>query len=260
MVNKFYKSALVVFLLLQLACDGNEKPKDAGLESPTDVPNLPSTAPVVDNASLKHIFVEQRASNKDMAYFLVFFIKNGQRLNHAEFLEAMSKNEPFAEEAMREFASVIRAEQVDSCGFILNASELNPFFLMIQGKPGTMCKNSTIRPGQDYSTNNQYKNILSGNEHADNRKDSKHAIAFNSASMTGASVKRLIIPKGPYVTIYDFAQKASQEEISDFFGLVKSEVKRLFTGPKIRFAYEVHTGSDYAQAVPHFHLRAYEAN
>ncbi len=264
MLNIFFKSVLLLFVITQFACQKEkavpaDKPKNAA-ETPTNEPDLPSTAPVITNRSLKHISVEQRASNKDMAYFLVYFIQNDQRLSHEEFLDAMSKNEPFAEEAMRELASVIRAQKIDSCGFVLGGAENTPFFLMIQGKPSPSCKDTSILPGQAYSPNHQFKNILSGNEHAGDRKDSTHAIAFNSASMTGGRKKRLVIPKGLYVTIYDFAEKASQEEISDFFSLVKSEVERLFTGPNISFSYEVHTGSDYFQTVPHFHLRLYEKN
>lgn len=208
---------------------------------------------------LQHLVVEQKTATASSAQFLIFFVNNGQRLNHTEFLETMSTDEGFAKRSMREFATIIRAENLDKCGFGFHASnEKEHFFLSIHGKPSTAACKTAIYPGQTYSAPHQYTNILNGNEHINNRKDSKHAIAFNSASMTSSNIRRLIIPKGPYVTIYDFAEKASSEEISDFFALVKAEVKRLFIDTSLPFTYEVHTGSDYAQAVPHFHLRIYQ--
>lgn len=205
-----------------------------------------------------NVVIKDHVIDGKRVQFNVYFVRDGSELSHNEWLQAMSSSDKkFSLSVMRGFAKVISEESLDKCGFGLTAYPNSaPFSWHIEGEQNRNC-HQTIFAGQAYDADHRYKNIIHGTEHDDNRSNSTHSIAFNSSSMTTA-IKRLFIPRGPYVTIFDFAKNANADEINDFFGLVKSEVERLFINESKNFFYEVHTGSNHAQAVPHFHLRAYE--
>lgn len=240
------KRFLFIAVIFLISC-GNDRSisKQPSADSPTS-----------DTFETKNVQVAKDGRTS----FEFFFKQDGKLLDHQSFLRAMANNESdFTLKTMRGFARLIEHFKLDKCGFLTTADPKDPaFHLVISGNSKDSCAGS-INPLMTYNKNNDYEKILHGNEHADNRVVWQYAVAFNSRSMAaGGKIKRLIIPKGPYVTIWNFAKDADADELRDFFRLVKEEVERLFLEPGRAFSYEVHSGSQYYQAVAHFHLRVYE--
>ena len=82
--------------------------------------------------------------------------------------------------------------------------------------------------------------------------ESKYAIAFNDIAPQ-APIHILIIPKGKYIKYDDFLNKASKEEIYDFFMLVNQLVK---TNDLEDSGYRLisNAGKNGNQEVPHLHF------
>ncbi|MDO5622648.1 MAG: HIT domain-containing protein [Paracoccus sp. (in: a-proteobacteria)] len=111
-----------------------------------------------------------------------------------------------------------------------------------------------MRPAYDDS--NIFARILRGEIPNDTVAESDHALAFRDISPK-APTHVLVIPKGAYVSLDDFAAHASPEEITDFMRLVArvadSEGVGLTAGGQ-GFRAIANAGDDGVQEVPHFHL------
>jgi len=78
------------------------------------------------------------------------------------------------------------------------------------------------------------------------------ALAFNDINPQ-APVHVLVIPKGPYVSMDDFTEKASSAEIAGFFAAV-GETARLLGLSRAGYRIIANTGENGLQEVPHLHV------
>ena len=103
-----------------------------------------------------------------------------------------------------------------------------------------------------YDDNNIFANIINKKVSTDIIMESEHAIAFNDIAPQ-APIHILIIPKGKYIKYDDFLNKASKEEIYDFFMLVNRLVK---TNDLEDSGYRLisNAGKNGNQEVPHLHF------
>lgn len=103
-----------------------------------------------------------------------------------------------------------------------------------------------------YDPNNVFAKILRGEIPCDRVYEDDYALAFNDIR-PHAPVHVLVIPKGAYRSIDDFAQNASADEITGFYRAFAAVVKKLGI-EKDGFRTIANTGLNGGQEVPHFHL------
>ena len=103
-----------------------------------------------------------------------------------------------------------------------------------------------------YDDNNVFANIIDKKLSTEIIMESQYAIAFNDIAPQ-APIHILIIPKGKYIKYDDFLNKASKEEIYDFFMLVNRLVK---TNDLEDSGYRLisNAGKNGNQEVPHLHF------
>lgn len=103
-----------------------------------------------------------------------------------------------------------------------------------------------------YDNNNIFARIIRGEIPCDKVYEDEVTLAFLDIA-PAAPVHALVVPKGEYVSLDDFAQKADPGEISAFFRTVREITHRL--GLK-EDGYRVLTnhGRNASQSVPHFHV------
>ncbi|MBU6235342.1 MAG: HIT domain-containing protein [Alphaproteobacteria bacterium] len=103
-----------------------------------------------------------------------------------------------------------------------------------------------------YDTNNIFARILRGEIPCNKVYENDHALAFNDIHPQ-APTHILVIPKGPYVSMTDFSQKASAAEQAAFFAAIAAIVaeKKLDESGYRTIA---NTGVHGGQEVPHFHI------
>lgn len=103
-----------------------------------------------------------------------------------------------------------------------------------------------------YDTNNVFAKILRKELSCQIVAQTDHSLAFNDIHPQ-APVHILVIPKGAYVTMSDFVERASREEMGDFFGLLETVMreKNLWHGAA---RIVVNQGAEGGQEVPHFHM------
>ena len=82
--------------------------------------------------------------------------------------------------------------------------------------------------------------------------ENEHAIAFNDIAPQ-APIHILIIPKGRYVKYDEFINKASKEEIYDFFTLINKVVK-INKLEDTGYRLISNAGKNANQEVPHLHF------
>ena len=82
--------------------------------------------------------------------------------------------------------------------------------------------------------------------------ESKHAIAFKDIAPQ-APTHILIIPKGKYIKYDDFLNKASKDEIYDFFKLINQLVKD-YDLENTDYRLITNAGRNANQEVPHLHF------
>jgi histidine triad (HIT) family protein len=103
-----------------------------------------------------------------------------------------------------------------------------------------------------YDDHNIFARILRGEIPCAKVFENEYALAFNDISPK-APVHILVIPKGPFISLSDFAQKASAAEQSGFFAAISQIIadKNLDdTG----YRTITNTGLHGGQEVPHFHM------
>ena len=103
-----------------------------------------------------------------------------------------------------------------------------------------------------YDQNNIFARIIRGEIPCNKVYEDTHVLAFNDIHPQ-AAVHILVIPKGPYVCLSDFAQSASAAEQTAFFAAIGKIVaeKNLDAGGYRAIA---NTGIGGGQEVPHFHV------
>lgn len=103
-----------------------------------------------------------------------------------------------------------------------------------------------------YDSNNIFARILRGEIPCKTVFENEHALAFHDVNPQ-APVHVLVIPKGAYVSIADFSQKASAAEKAEFFGAVAAVIAE-FGLEETGFRSIANTGEHGGQEVPHFHM------
>jgi len=101
----------------------------------------------------------------------------------------------------------------------------------------------------NYDKNNIFAKIIRGEAPCGKIAESEYSIAFNDLHPQ-AKTHILVIPKGPYGNILDFAENASSAEQADFWNLVRKIADD--AGIAARFRIVINTGAP-AQSVFHFH-------
>ncbi|MGB4100732.1 MAG: histidine triad nucleotide-binding protein [Alphaproteobacteria bacterium] len=103
-----------------------------------------------------------------------------------------------------------------------------------------------------YDASNIFAKILRGEIPCKKAFENDHALAFHDIHPQ-APVHILVIPKGPYISLDDFTQKASAAELEGFWravGQVAREADLAAGGYRLISNH----GSNAHQEVPHFHI------
>lgn len=103
-----------------------------------------------------------------------------------------------------------------------------------------------------YDSNNIFAKILRGEIPCKKVVESAHSLAFEDIDPK-APVHVLVIPKGAYVSQHDFAERASAEEIQDFWRCVRQVAEEAGVASSGYRTISNH-GVDALQEVPHYHL------
>ncbi len=103
-----------------------------------------------------------------------------------------------------------------------------------------------------YDDNNIFAKILRGDIPAKKVYEDDYALAFYDIGAK-APVHVLVIPKGKYVSIAEFGEKAPDAEIAGFYRAV-SKVANDLGLVKEGFRSIANTGINGGQEVPHFHV------
>lgn len=106
-----------------------------------------------------------------------------------------------------------------------------------------------------YDPDNIFARILSGEIPCEKVYEDDHVLAFNDINPQ-APVHVLAIPKGAYVSMDDFSEKASAEEIAALFRAVGRIARDLGAAEK-GYRILANTGADGGQEVPHFHVHIF---
>ena len=106
-----------------------------------------------------------------------------------------------------------------------------------------------------YDSTNIFARILRGEIPCNQVYEDDFALAFHDIQPQ-APVHVLVIPKGPYVSLDDFTETASDSEIAGFFRAVGRVARKLGL---IEPGYRTLTnhGTDAHQEVMHFHLHIF---
>ncbi|WP_294925863.1 histidine triad nucleotide-binding protein [uncultured Paracoccus sp.] len=107
----------------------------------------------------------------------------------------------------------------------------------------------------EYDDQNIFARILRGEIPNDTVTETEHTLVFRDIRPQ-APVHLLVIPKGPYVSLDDFAANASDAELVDFMRTVakvsRDEGVSIDAGAGFRAV--ANTGEHGVQEVPHFHM------
>lgn len=103
-----------------------------------------------------------------------------------------------------------------------------------------------------YDDNNIFAKILRGEIPSKKVYEDEFALAFHDIGAK-APVHVLVIPKGQYVSIADFGEKASAAQITGFYRAV-SKVANDLGLVEGGFRAIANTGLNGGQEVPHFHI------
>jgi histidine triad (HIT) family protein len=106
-----------------------------------------------------------------------------------------------------------------------------------------------------YDRNNVFARILRGELPCRKVFEDEHVLAFHDIN-PAAPVHILVIPKGEYISLDDFAAKASDGEIAAFtraLGAIARQQGVALSGYRIL----ANHGRDANQEVPHFHVHIF---
>ena len=106
-----------------------------------------------------------------------------------------------------------------------------------------------------YDKNNIFAKILRGEIPCDKIYEDKFALAFKDINPQ-AKIHVLVIPKGAYVDMNDFAANAKSDEIE---GLIRAlgKVADILGVSKAGYRYLGNNGRDGGQEVPHLHFHIF---
>jgi len=106
-----------------------------------------------------------------------------------------------------------------------------------------------------YDRTNIFARILRGELPAKKVFEDDHVLAFHDINPQ-APVHILVIPKGEYVSMDDFTDKASDAEIAAFFKAV-GRIAREQGHTERGYRLLANHGADAHQEVPHFHVHIF---
>ena len=106
-----------------------------------------------------------------------------------------------------------------------------------------------------YDPGNIFARILRGEIPCKKVHEDQWALAFHDVNPQ-APIHVLVIPKGPYVSLADFATTAPAEEVAGFWRAVADTARQLgLVEPGYRAL--TNMGPDSGQEVPHFHVHIF---
>ena len=106
-----------------------------------------------------------------------------------------------------------------------------------------------------YDSNNVFAKILRGEIPCKKVYEDDFALAFHDINPQ-APIHVLVIPKGPYVSIVDFAAEAPAELVTGFIRAVGTVARDLgLEQPGFRMLANI--GADGGQEVPHLHVHLF---
>ncbi len=106
-----------------------------------------------------------------------------------------------------------------------------------------------------YDPNNVFARILRGELPAKTVYEDEYALAFHDINPQ-APIHVLVIPKGAYVSLADFAAHASDAEIAGFWRAV-GRVARKLGLEESGYRILANHGANAHQEVPHFHVHIF---
>ena len=106
-----------------------------------------------------------------------------------------------------------------------------------------------------YDDGNVFAKILRGEIPCSKVYEDDHALAFHDISAQ-APVHVLVIPKGSYVSLDDFTEKAPEELVVGFFRAVGETARKLGV-TKTGYRMLTNVGRDANQEVMHFHVHIF---
>lgn len=165
------------------------------------------------------------------------------------FFKTMAKDKNFAVAYTRCIGRAVDRFSFVKSGFCLQEGhdELGKFVLKLHAPLFKVIK-QPLSLTDAYNPVHSFSKILAGKSKKDTR-FSEHTVMFRSYSGTV-----LLIPRKGYISIYDFANKASFAEIADFWRQACTIAKELHTANK-PFIFASNAGTASGQTVPHFHAR-----
>ena len=106
-----------------------------------------------------------------------------------------------------------------------------------------------------YDDDNVFQKILQGALPCKKVYENEHALAFHDINPL-MPVHVLVIPKGRYVTLDDFARQAPPEALTGFLEAV-AEAARAAGVAESGYRLVANNGRDANQEVPHFHVHIF---
>ena len=103
-----------------------------------------------------------------------------------------------------------------------------------------------------YDDDNVFAKILRGEIPADKVYENGHALAFRDIARL-APTHVLVIPKGKYISLDDFSERASDAELAGFMHAL-GHVARACGVAETGFRAVSNNGEHGGQEVPHFHV------
>ena len=108
-----------------------------------------------------------------------------------------------------------------------------------------------------YDKNNIFAKILRGEIPCKKVYENDHVLAFNDLNPQ-KKIHVLVIPKGEYIDLDDFINKASDKEIVELSKAITHIVKKLkISNQENGYRVLSNTGKDGGQEVPHLHYHIF---
>ena len=102
-----------------------------------------------------------------------------------------------------------------------------------------------------YDSNNVFARILRGELPAEKGHEDEHVLAFHDIGKL-TPVHVLVVPKGPYVSIDEFSEVASDQELAAYLRAIGVVAKKLGVA-ETGYRVVTNCGADANQEVQHFH-------
>ena len=109
-----------------------------------------------------------------------------------------------------------------------------------------------------YDESNVFSKILRGEIPCDFIYEDEYSVAFNDINPQ-AKIHILLVPKGKFISMNDFSEKATQDEFTNFFRAI-GVVARKFGLEETGYRILANHGPDSHQEVPHFHVHILGGN